>query len=387
MWHNLIRLVHTADIHLDRSYSDARFPAAFANRRRQSLRDAFLRIVARAGEWPADALLIAGDLFEHDRVSRDTIAALRRSFESIPHVPVFVAPGNHDPYVPDSPYATQRWPENVFVFSKPEWSAHALERVGLTVHGFGFDGPEISCNPFGSLRIPEDGRVHVAAAHGSEMGSLPAGKGAYAPFDAASATPPGLRYLALGHFHNAKRIPAPHGAWVQYSGSPEGHGFGEPGMRVHIEIEIDGNDIDVREAPSSRTVFSVHTIACSGMESTQQIVDAIRDLPAEHRANRVVRAVLRGSVPEDVRLGVQTVYDAVREHFDYVEIVNELAPEEDFDSLAREQTSIGAFAQEIGNQIRDTRDDARRRILVRARDVGIAAYRGQLAPIRGTGGD
>ena len=198
--------MHTADVHLDRCYSSARFPAAFANRRRQALRDAFLRIVARAGEWPADALLIAGDLFEHDRVSRDTAALLRRAFESVPHVPVFIAPGNHDPYLPDSPYAVQRWPGNVFIFPRPTWTAHALDRLPLTVHGFGFDGPDVSTNPFGSLTIPGDDRVHVAGAHGSEMGSLPAGKGAYAPFDAETATPDGLRYLALGHFHGAKLI-------------------------------------------------------------------------------------------------------------------------------------------------------------------------------------
>ncbi|NUM55041.1 MAG: DNA repair exonuclease [Candidatus Hydrogenedentes bacterium] len=383
----MLRLVHTADIHLDRPYSGARFPAAFANRRRQSLRDAFLRIVARAGEWPADALLIAGDLFEHDRVSRDTIAAVRRAFESIPHVPVFIAPGNHDPYLPDSPYASQRWPENVFVFSKPVWSAHALDRIALTVHGFGFDGPDISSNPFGALRIPDDGRVHVAVAHGSEMGSLPAGKGAYAPFDAESAAPRGLRYLALGHFHNAKRIPVSSGAWVQYSGSPEGHGFGETGMHVHIEIEIDGDDVRVREVPASRTVFSVHTIDCTGMESTQQIVDAIRQLPAEHDASRVVRAVLSGVAPQDVRLDVQAVHDAVRDRFEHIELVDELAPEDDFDALAMEQTSLGAFAQEIGNQIRDAADEARRRVLVRARDVGVAAYRGRMAPVRGPGGE
>ena len=36
----------------------------FGNRRRQSLRDVFSAILRRAKEWPADAVLIAGDLFE-----------------------------------------------------------------------------------------------------------------------------------------------------------------------------------------------------------------------------------------------------------------------------------------------------------------------------------
>lgn len=383
----MIRLVHTADIHLDRCYSSARFPAAFANRRRQSLRDAFLRIVARAGEWPADALLIAGDLFDRDRVSRDTIATVRRAFESVPHVPVFIAPGNHDPFVPGSPYAAERWPDNVFVFSGPTWTAHALERVPLTVHGFGFDGPDISANPFGTLRIPSDGRTHVAVAHGSEMGSLPAGKGAYAPFDAESAAPLGLRYLALGHFHGAKRIPVTSGVWVQYSGAPEGHGFGETGERVYIEAEIDGTAVYAREVTSSRTVFETHDLDCSGMETSQQIVDAIRNLPAARGTGAVARITLRGAAPPELRLEVQSVRDSVNGSFDYLELVEALETEDDYAALAAEPTSLGAFVREVNGQIRDAGDDARRAVLARAREVGVAAYRGRMAPVRGAGGE
>lgn len=381
----MIRLVHTADIHLDRCYSSARFPAAFANRRRQSLRDTFLRIVARAGEWPADALLIAGDLFEYDRVSRDTITMVRQAFESIPHVPVFIAPGNHDPYVADSPYASQRWPDNVFFFSAPTWTARALDRIPLTVHGFGFDGPDISTNPFGSLHIPNDGRVHVAVAHGSETGSLPPDKRAYAPFIAESAAPAGLRYLALGHYHGAKQVPVRGETWVQYSGSPEGHGFGETGMHVYIEVEIDGEELRVREVPSSNAIFGVHTIDCSELESSQQIVEAIRALPCERDMARIARVILKGQAPYELRVELQAVYDAVRVDFDYIELVDELDMREDFDELALGQTSLGVFVRELVAQLRDTTDARRRSMLERAREIGIAAYRGHMAPLRGAG--
>lgn len=383
----MIRLVHTADVHLDRCYSGVRFPAAFGNRRRQSLRDVFLRIVARAGEWPADALLVAGDLFEHDRVSRDTIAVLRRAFDTVPHVPIFISPGNHDPFLPGSPYASQRWPENVFIFSRPEWEPVTLDRVPLTVHGFGFDGPDISVNPFGRLRIECDDSVHVAVAHGSEMGSLPAGKGAYAPFRVDDATPHGLRYLALGHFHGAKRIACRNGTCVQYSGSPEGHGFGETGLHVHVEVEIDGEETRVREVPSSSTVFSTHDLDCDGFESTQQIVEAIRGLLPEPKAARVARVTLHGAVPPTLRPEIPAIRDSVRECFEYLELIDELETENDYDALALEQTSLGAFAQEINTQIRDTTDPNRLEVLRRAREVGIAAYRGQAVPLRGAGGE
>ncbi|MDZ4859516.1 MAG: metallophosphoesterase [Candidatus Hydrogenedentes bacterium] len=383
----MIRLVHTADVHLDRCYSQARFPSAFGNRRRQSIRDAFLRIVRRAGEWPADALLIAGDLFEHDRVSRDTVAMLQSAFDTIPHVPVYIAPGNHDPFVADSPYARDRWPENVFLFTKPVWSAFTLARVPLTVHGFGFDGPDISVNPFGALAIPGDGRVHVAVAHGSEMGSLPPGKGAHAPFDVNAGVPEGLHYLALGHYHGAKRVPTRNGAWVQYAGSPEGHDFGEPGVHVHVEIEIDGPEIRVREMPSAATVFETHSIDCSNLESSQSLVEAIRALPASFSGSRIARLVLTGSAPQDIHAELPALYDSVQGLFDHLELTNQLELAEDFNALAHEQTSLGAFIAEINSQLRDITDPRRLRLLERAREVGLAAYRGRMLPIQGVMGE
>lgn len=382
----MIRLIHTADVHLDRCYSSARFSAAFANRRRQTLRDAFLSIVARAGEWPADALLIAGDLFEYDRVSRDTIALLRRAFESVPHVPVFIAPGNHDPYLPDSPYAAHRWPKNVFIYQKPAWTAHALERVPITVHGFGFDGPNVSVNPFGHLTIPSDGRVHVAVAHGSEMGSLPSGKTAYAPFDASATTPDALRYLALGHYHGAKRIPVKGSCCVQYCGSPVGHDFGETGLHGFVEVEIDGNDTRVREVPASNTLFSVDEVDCSGMESSQQIVEAVRAIANGHTGNRIARVTLRGAVPQELRMDLHGLQDGVRDAFEYIEIIDQLGTEDDFVALAADQTSLGAFVAEMNSQIADATEDRKREMLLRARELGIAAYRGRTAPLRAAAG-
>lgn len=343
--------------------------------------------MARAGEWPADALLIAGDLFEYDRVSRDTVALLRRAFESVPHVPIFIAPGNHDPFLPDSPYATQRWPKNVFIFPRPNWTAHALERVALTVHGFGFDGPDPSSNPFGSLAIPKDGRVHVAVGHGSEMGSLPPGKGAYAPFDAAATTPDSLRYLALGHYHGAKRIPVQSGAYVHYCGSPVGHDFGETGTHGYAEIEIDDSDVRVRDIPASNTVFSVHDLDCSGMESSQQIVDAVRGLVSARTGTNIARVTLHGTVPQELRFELHGIRDAVRDAFEYIEIRDDLKAEDDFASLATDQTSLGAFVAELNSQLADAADDRQSALLIRARELGVAAYRGHMIPLRVSAGE
>ena len=68
----------------------------------------------------ADALFCAGDLYEHDRVTPDTGRFLQATFTELAPCPVYLAPGNHDWYGPDSLYALVEWSPNVHVFRKPQ---------------------------------------------------------------------------------------------------------------------------------------------------------------------------------------------------------------------------------------------------------------------------
>lgn len=382
-----MKIIHTADLHLDRCFAGAGMAAGFGNRRRQSLRDVFGALVERAGTWPADALLIAGDLFEQDRVSRDTVAFLTSRFASIPQVPVFIAPGNHDPFVPDSPYATAEWPENVTLFSKPEWTNRALKEGQLVIHGFGFDGPAPSVNPFGSLRIQDGGRdrIHVAVAHGSERGHQPPGKELYAPFDAAEAVPEGLAYLALGHFHATTEIEGDFDTVVYYSGAPEGLGFGETGLRHYLEVEVLGGEVHVTKAPSSRLVYAAHKVSCDGFASSQDAVDAIRECTEEEGLPQALRITLVGACHPELRDEFGAIHDALGPEFEHFELIDRTDPLEDYEELAREETGLGAFAKVMNEETADAPDDARKELLERAREVGVAAFRMREPDIRGLG--
>lgn len=388
----IMKLIHTADVHLDACFSSLAMPARYGNRRRQSLRDVFQHIVQRAAAWPADALLIAGDLFDHDRVTRDTIAFVIREFESISPVPVFIAPGNHDPYTEDSPYANHNWPANVHIFDKPEWTSVSVRGDRLRVHGFAFDGPDISSNPFGQLTIPEDSAntVHVAVAHGSERSRQPADKTDYAPFDAAAAAPPGLAYLALGHFHSTTPVTGEFDTVVYYSGSPEGHGFNEAGMHYHLEIEIDekktgpnAERVNVTKVPSSRVKYVVETVDCSPFMTTHQIVESLRAYAKSEALPLVARIVLAGSTSLPVQAELAAIRDAVENDFEFLQLHCRTKALEDYDMLAREETSLGGFIRAVNNELRDATDPARRQLLERARDVGLAAYRNECLAIRG----
>ena len=338
--------------------------------------------VTRATDWPADALLIAGDLFDADRVSQDTVDFVRRLFESAGSLPIIIAPGNHDPYTPSSRYATTTWPTNVHIFPKPEWVAIEIGEA-LTVHGFAVDGPDISSNPFGSLELPNDGRVHVAVAHGAERGCLPEGQKLYAPFSAAESVPPGLRYLALGHYHGFKHIEVPTDAEVWYSGSPEGHGFDETGMRHWLEVEIDTDTTRVTPVESAQTIYTRTQIECGELKTSQDVVDAIRAVRTDPNRGYIAKIMLRGTAATGWRTGLTGIRESVEPEFEALVIEDQTVAEEAYDTLAQDPTSLGLFVRRMNDVIAIETDPGQRRLYERSRELGLAAYRGDQPPIPG----
>jgi len=87
-----LRVLHTADVHLESDgYGDARQQVLQQARGRRVLS----RIVDRALSDQVDLLLIAGDLFDHNRVSDEAVDFVRAELARLAR-PVVILPGNHD---------------------------------------------------------------------------------------------------------------------------------------------------------------------------------------------------------------------------------------------------------------------------------------------------
>src|SRR5438093_2219952 len=85
-----MRLLHTADWHVGRTIR--------GRSRTEEFSDALHEVVGIAGQEGVDAVLIAGDLYDHRSPAPDADAlvfeALVRLYEA--HIPVVAITGNHD---------------------------------------------------------------------------------------------------------------------------------------------------------------------------------------------------------------------------------------------------------------------------------------------------
>ena len=106
----MLRFLHAADFHLDSPFAALGGEKA-ALRRQEQRRQ--LRELADLAEG-TDLVLLAGDLLDSVRAYGETREALQEFFRCLP-MPVFIAPGNHDSYIPQSPYTRMGLPENVCV--------------------------------------------------------------------------------------------------------------------------------------------------------------------------------------------------------------------------------------------------------------------------------
>jgi DNA repair protein SbcD/Mre11 len=293
-----MRIIHTADLHLDSSFASMGVQGGTGNRLRAAQRKVFMHILKQAQEWPADVVIIAGDLFDNANTEEATLAFVLESLEHLAPIQVYIAPGNRDPFTPDSPYALEPWPSNVTIFSPGEWNTVAHDTLPLTVHGFGCDGKDDSGTWFSKLEVPNDGRIHIAVAHGTERVHQPREGKIFAPFNVADIVQDNLAYLALGHFHAMTEITGDFKTAAWYPGTPQGRNFCECGMKTFLQAEVTHDDsgeasVVVRPIDASEVLFEKHAVDAAQVEASLLKGGVIHE--TGYNEERVVCIRLEGS--------------------------------------------------------------------------------------------
>ena len=235
-----LRVIHAADCHLDApSRSLAR---EVRDRVEQSARTAVERLVALAVDREADALLLAGDLFDRDLVRIPTELWLPEVLgeATAAGVTVIAVTGNHDPGGGTGPLDRIGWPTARFHLIRDrtprsiELRRADGELAGIVVAA-GHESPRerdnlVATFPAVAADVPVIGLVHCQV-HGYE-----GEHDRYAPCTTADLAGRGIDYWALGHVHTAIGVSSEPAAW--YSGCLQGRHFGETGAKGALDVEF-----------------------------------------------------------------------------------------------------------------------------------------------------
>ena len=353
-----MKVVHFADLHLDSAFAWCGATGDAARGRRHALREALLAIANLTRTVNADALFCAGDLYEHDRVTPDTAAFLMQTFAELDPIRVYIAPGNHDFYGPQSLYATAKWSENVHIFREPR-----LQRVpladGIALWGAAHCAPANTSNFLDGFRIEGDA-VHVALFHGAERSWLAEqgeGKQPHAPFDARDIENAGLHHAFLGHYHRPKDAER-----HTYSGNPDPLQFGEDGARGPVVASILPEGSIERERHSV-AITRAHdlTLDVTGCMSQQEVRNRLAEL-VDGRSG-VARLTVQGELDPPVNLPESVLRSVLHESFDAFQVhTGDLHPGYDIVAIRQEPTVRGQFVNDVLKA--DLPPDEERRILI-----------------------
>lgn len=307
----MVTFVHTGDwqLGMTRRWLRGEAQARFADARLEAVRS----IGAVARREGADFVVVAGDVFEANQLSGQTVGRALEALREVP-VPVYLLPGNHDPLEALSIYRSRQ-----FVRDCPD-HVHVLDETGP--HQVS-DGVELLAGPWESKHPDADPLTAALDAAGSADGTLRilVGHGIVDVLDpdrdnrAAIATAPletaleqgRIHYVALGDRHSRTCVGESGAIW--YAGSPEVTDPREqaPGDVLVVRLEA-GSDAAARVVPQvepHRVGTWDFRVISRELTGAADVAALDRELAALGRKDRtVVKLALRGAltVPEHAEL-------------------------------------------------------------------------------------
>ena len=213
-----VRLLHTSDLHVG---SDV-----YADDALQGL-DA---VLASARQNEADALLIAGDLFDNKRVSDAMVDKVLADLGALGK-PVVVLPGNHDTLLTTA-WKSPKLPPNLKLMRTDGADMVFVAELGLALWGRPVYDHHPGNRPMADLPPRPQGCWYVPMAHGLFMDG-PVDEFRSSPITTAEIAEADCDYVALGHVHALREV-SQNGVTAYYSGAPSGSQ-----TRTAIVVDLD----------------------------------------------------------------------------------------------------------------------------------------------------
>ncbi len=350
-----MKLIHCADLHLD-SPMESNLSSDKARERKGEIRATFARLVSLADECGADAILIAGDLFDSEHVTKSTEKYVRELIRSHPSLRFYYLAGNHD-----RASALKEWdecPENLFLF-EDGWTSYRLGDAVIT----GSERP----NP-DTLTLSPDA-VNVVLMHGQER----AGKGAAREdvIHLAKYKRKNIDYIALGHIHEYRPIPVDTRCTACYAGCLEGRGFDECGKKGYVLLEIENGRVKHTFVPlATRTM---HTVSCdiTGFSSQLELEERVTAAVAVIPARDLVKVVLCGECLPDAHKDTVHLRGVLSERFYFAKVKDECRLLIRYEDYKNDVSLKGEFVRRVLSS--DLREEEKERVIA----CGLRALSGE----------
>lgn len=370
---NTVKILHCADAHLDSPFAENDPDRAAL--RRSELRQTFARICTYVKLQKIDIMLIAGDLFDRDFVTLETVSHILRLFGDNKSCRFVISPGNHDPYTPDSVYAETIFPDNVYIFKSDQVTRFSFDELNCDVYGYAFTAPTIDRNPFAGTHPERSDRVNIMCAHG-ELNPVKPNK---CPIKVSEILEAGYDYTALGHIHSPAELERVNGCIYGYSGCIEGRDFGECGYKgaYVAALSKSGGELNasVKKVRFSSRRYEKLSCDLTGCDTAELCYAKIFRLASEYKDDTSLRLTLTGEISPELTLSKEYLRSELEPKLFSLDTVDLTRPLCDFSALEKDPTIRGEFFRRLLPKLNDPSEEIRATASAALR-MGLAALNG-----------
>ena len=391
----MLKLLHASDIHIGAKFSSFGEKAAA---QRQALLDAFAKIIDLAISEQVQLLLIAGDLFDSNFPSYQSVSFVKEQLKKLDKegIRAVILPGTHDCLSRDSIFKRENFTigmAHIFIFDNPEETRKEFPELDLMIFGKPNISNKSPDSPLASLKgnprtlraeqSPYDDKARdskskykIAMAHGSVQIE---GKAAPddLPISFQDIADSGMDYIALGHWHGAQDFSSGKvKAW--YAGSPEityqeGKGGLGQGYALIVEIGQNGTNVSPIKITDKEIKEINFDLQMFDKEALYQEIEKLAN------PNLILSASLTGFADAENLLSFQKIEEDFQNKFFYIKVKNNLSLRlEDIDSRNYpEELILGQFVRVMQDKISKASSDEEKSILKDALQIGIAELEGK----------
>ncbi|PKM51529.1 MAG: DNA repair exonuclease [Firmicutes bacterium HGW-Firmicutes-7] len=333
-----VKFVHTADIHIGRSFGAASFGFTLGLKRRAEVKETFFNILEVCKEEGVQFLLIAGDLFENEYVEISELKDLQKKFEELKEIQIIICAGNHDALINStSGYNMITWSDNVHIFDE-HLTKYSIENLNIDIYSFSWNKKEIRSMGFEELIIEDHAKTNILMLHGDIYT-----QGAYLPLDIYELQEKGFDYIALGHIHKPDISKG-----FAYSGCPEPLDFKETGTHGIIVGVIEEKQVAISFRPIAKRSFEIKTITINPDMSFEQIKGmSLKEIKKELKVHSMYRLIIEGIKDEETVINKEIIKELLETQVFYCEVIDQTQSNYDIESIKRnnEGNLIGDFIE------------------------------------------
>ena len=355
----MLRLLHTADVHLGARHTDLGERAAVLRERQFT---AFRVTVDLAIVEKVDLVLIAGDLFDSNMQPRRSVERVAAELGRLAKASIrtVIIPGTHDVYDGASIYrsydlaAMARTTSEWIAVLTPEQPNVWLPALDAVVHGRVFSSKRAPKSPLDGFDARSDRRAtwRIGMVHGAL--AIPGKTDSdVVVFTEEEISKTGLDYLALGHWHSAIEGRAGNVTYA-YSGAPEPVAIDQDGAGQVLIVTLDdrGGRHLVSIAPKrvGQTRSEKLELDLGAIPSQPALIEAV----GRHAdSNLVLDVRLTGMLPDAMDLDLDEVERALAPSFLKFRIRDLTIPALPEGPLPPPDTVLGAFVRNLEASIAD----------------------------------